>query len=133
MPPFIVQNARSNTTSIPIPAKMLQRFITGLNSVHPEMVDFGSGQGRRELETGGVAEATARIFNDRERRTGPQDAIHGWTLVKAEVNQSVLENCLAGVRPELAVFGSGDIQFTGVMPLVGSHQDVGGYSRTGHR
>jgi hypothetical protein len=28
---------------------------TYINSVHPEMVDLGSGQGRREFETAGVA------------------------------------------------------------------------------
>jgi hypothetical protein len=30
-------------------------FIRKLGSVHPEMVDFGSGQGRSDFETAGVA------------------------------------------------------------------------------
>jgi hypothetical protein len=39
------------------------------------MADFGSGQGGSEFETGGVAKATLRISNSRERRHGTKDAI----------------------------------------------------------
>jgi hypothetical protein len=81
--------------------------------VRPEVVDFGSGQGRRNsspfagyfpakrefpsdstplgVETDGVAvkattarrQATSRISKERERRRGPKDTIYGWTLAHA--------------------------------------------------
>ena len=33
-----------------------------LPGAHPEVVDFGSGQGRSDLETGGVAESYGEDF-----------------------------------------------------------------------
>jgi len=36
-------------------AALLFGLIFGLFGVHPEVVDFGSGEGRSDLETGGVA------------------------------------------------------------------------------
>jgi hypothetical protein len=49
----------------------------GLTRAHSEMVDFGSGQGRRDYETAGAA---PRISKYRERRPGPKDAVYGWAL-----------------------------------------------------
>ncbi len=49
----------------------------------PEMVDFGSDQGRSDFETGGVANATSRISKERERRAGPKKAVYGRTLERS--------------------------------------------------
>jgi hypothetical protein len=51
-----------------------------LVSVHPEMVDFGSGQGRGDFATAGVV-GYAEDCEERERRHGPKDAFYGWALV----------------------------------------------------
>ena len=53
-----------------------------LNSVYPEMVDFGSGQGRSEVETAGVA-ALRRGFQPSEnaglgRKMPFVDGIYRW-------------------------------------------------------
>ena len=49
-------------------------------SVYPEMVDFASGQGRKDH---GIFDrrsyATLRIAKTREHRPEPKDAISGWT------------------------------------------------------
>jgi hypothetical protein len=45
-------------------------------SVHPEMVDFGSGQGRSDFATAGVV-SYAEDCEERERRHGPKDADMG--------------------------------------------------------
>ena len=59
----------------------------GLTIVHPEMLDFDSGQGRSNFATAGVAalrrkpmNGSAIIAKEREHRPGPKDAISGWTL-----------------------------------------------------
>jgi hypothetical protein len=51
-------------------------------SVRPQMVDLGSGQGRRDFETGGVAHATSRISKYREQRSELKDAVCGRTLIR---------------------------------------------------
>jgi hypothetical protein len=43
-------------------------------SVHPEMVDLGSGQGPSEFSTTGIEWAIPRIENERKRRPGSKDA-----------------------------------------------------------
>jgi hypothetical protein len=60
-------------------------------SVHPEMVDFGSDQGRSVFATAGVVllrrksvNGYAIIAKKRERRSGPKDAIYGSTLPTEE-------------------------------------------------
>ncbi len=52
------------------------------------MVDFGSEQGLSDFETAGIArysEDSACGFTacskERKRRSGPKDAVYGWTLV----------------------------------------------------
>ncbi len=52
-----------------------------LTSVHLEIVDFGSRQGRSPFETAVVVDLP-RIAKGRERRIGLKDAISGWTLTK---------------------------------------------------
>lgn len=49
-----------------------------LFSVHPEMVYFNSGKGRRIFET--VLQCHIEDFRSLKRRTRPNDAIPGWTL-----------------------------------------------------
>ncbi len=44
-----------------------------LTGVHPEIVDFGSRQGRRR------SAPTSRIEKIRERSIGPKDAVSAWT------------------------------------------------------
>ena len=50
-------------------------------SGHPEVVAFGSGQGRRAFETAGLVRATSRISKARERRPGPKGAIYARTPI----------------------------------------------------
>jgi hypothetical protein len=49
------------------------------------MVDFGSGQGRNDFETAGVAVATSRISKERERSPGVKDAFYEQASAEGDV------------------------------------------------
>jgi len=60
----------------------LARINRKLVSVHPEMVDFGSGQGPSVFCNRRYSGTIPRIAEKRERSPGPKDAVSGWILVK---------------------------------------------------
>jgi len=64
-----------------------------LNSVHPEMVGFGSGQGPSVFCNRRHSETIPRIAEKRERSPGPKDAVSGWTLNRFMYNNIIPRNC----------------------------------------